>query len=95
MANNYIIAFALRESAKNYGTVTATIQNISGRWARIAHTVWYIKSDLPGSEIAAKIWADMFSEDSLLVTDATSNTSWWYNLDEKVAAYLSANWHLD
>ncbi len=92
MANNLFVSYDLMKADKNYEAVIAAIKGISGMWAKVHFSLWYVKTDMPANQVAQKIWAVMDSNDRLIVIDATNKTSYWYNLDKNVETYIQGHW---
>jgi hypothetical protein len=93
MANNLFVSYDLMKADKNYEAVITAIQGISGMWAKVHYSLWFVKSDLTASQVAQKVWAVMDSNDRLLVIDASNRTAAWYNLDKQVEAYIQEKWN--
>jgi len=91
MANNLFVSYDLHEPGKNYGAVTAAIQSISGRWAKIHYSLWYVKTDLTAEQAAQRIRLAMDQNDSLIVIEARN--AYWYHLSDEVSKYVQNNWH--
>lgn len=94
MTNNLVVSYDLYEPGKNYEKVSTAIKNLSGYWARVHLSLWYVRANISASEAAQQIWNSMDSSDSLIVIDATNNNTAWYNLKPEVAEYLKKNWTL-
>ena len=64
-----------------------------GTWAKVQHSLWYVKSGLSASDAGKKVWSVMDSNDSLIVIDATNNDASWYNLGQEVSDFIKKHWH--
>jgi hypothetical protein len=86
------VSYDLMKPDKNYDAVISAIKGISGKWARVHYSLWYVKTDLTASQTAQKLWAHMDSNDRLIVVDTTTNAASWYNLDKEVEKYIQDQW---
>ncbi len=91
MANNLFVSYDLYNPGQNYEKVIEAIKAL-GSWAKIHQSVWYVRSSYSAEQVANAVWKVMDSSDSLIVIDATNNTAYWYNLNNKVSDYLKTNW---
>jgi len=93
MANNLFVSYDLMKADKNYEGVIQAIKGISGMWANVHYSVWYVKTDLTAGQVAQKIWAVMDPNDRLIVIDASNKTASWYNLVKEVEKYIQNHWN--
>jgi hypothetical protein len=94
MTKNLVISYDLHEPGKNYEKVSNSIKSLSGHWAKVHLSLWYVRTNLSASEAADRIWRSMDPSDSLFVVDATNNSAAWFNLNSKTSAYLKQSWVL-
>lgn len=77
---------------QSYSRVEEAIKGISGRWAKIHQSVWFVQAPLTAEEVRNRVWAVMDKNDKVFVVDAFQNSAAWQNLDAKVSQYLVSNW---
>lgn len=90
--NNLVISYDLFKQGQNYDAVIAAIKGLSGTWAKIHKSVWYIKTPLSAAQVRDQLQRVIDSNDSLFVVDASNNDAAWYNLTDNVSNYLKQNW---
>lgn len=88
---NLFVSYDLRTPGRDYGSLTDGIKSY-GKWAKVHKSFWFVKTDVAGSEVARDLWSKMDPSDTLIVVDTTNNTAYWYNLTDKVNAYILKNW---
>jgi hypothetical protein len=94
MSNNIFVSYDLIKPDKNYDAVIAAIKAVSGQWAKVHYSYWYVKTTLTASQVYERIKSSFDANDRVLVIDATNNTAIWVNLDPKVSDYLKNNWYI-
>ena len=92
MSSNLFVSYDLHEPGKNYEAVAAAIKQLSGVWAKVHYSLWYVRSNMFASQAAERIWRSMDASDSLIVIDVTNNDAYWYNLTPDVSKHLQQNW---
>ena len=90
--NNIIISYDLFKQGQNYEALIAAIKGISGSWAKVHKSVWYVKTPLTAVQVCDRLKAVIDSNDSLFVVDASNNNAAWFNLGDKVSKYLRQEW---
>jgi hypothetical protein len=93
MANNLFISYDLFNPGQKYEEVAGAIQSL-GPWAKVQKSFWYVKSNFSAEQVAAKVWAVMDGNDSLIVVDTGNSEARWYNLAPEVAELIQSQWSL-
>jgi hypothetical protein len=91
MSSNFLISYDLHKPGQNYDAINKKIISLGG-WAKIHQTYWYVKSSLSIEKIAEIVFSAMDKNDTLCVTDASSNEMIWHNLNPDVSTYIQKNW---
>lgn len=92
MSNNLIISYDLNRQGQNYQAVTDAIKSL-GSWARVQDSVWYVDSNYGASAAGEKVYANMDSNDSLIVVNATTNDAVWWGLSNEVSNHIKTHWN--
>ena len=92
MGNNLHISYDLKEPGKNYEAVIAKIKSVSGKWAKIHKSYWYVNSVFTAEQTAAAVWTVMDASDTVYVVDASNNTAAWRNIGDEAAKYIIDQW---
>ncbi len=92
MANNLFISYDLYSPGQDYSSVIEEIKNL-GSWAKIHKSYWYVNSRLTAEQAAKRVWAQMDSNDSLIIIDATGHDAYWYNISDKVSKHIQDQWN--
>ncbi len=93
MTNNLHISYDLHQPGKNYDALIQAIKNLSGRWAKIHYSYWYVNAAMTSGQARDRLVPLIDLNDSLYVVDATGNTASWHNIDPNVAAYIMGQWN--
>ncbi|WP_237216444.1 hypothetical protein [Falsiroseomonas oryziterrae] len=73
MANNIHISYDLHNPGKNYDALIDAIKKISGKWAKIHYSFWYVKTPLTSAQVRDALVPHLDKNDSLYVVDAKNN----------------------
>lgn len=92
MSNNLFISYDLHSPGQDYQNVIKVIKSL-GNWAKIHKSFWYVNSNLTAQQAAEIVWNKMDSDDSLIVVNASTNQSHWFNLSQEVSDYLRSKWN--
>lgn len=92
MAKNLFVSYDLNAPGKDYAKVIEAVKSL-GAWAKVQKSFWYVRSSYTAEQAAKIIWAQMDSNDSLLVVDSTGNDAYWFNLSEQVSKHIQDHWN--
>lgn len=92
MAHNLVVTFDLRDALTRGAGVANAIATL-GDAARILGSTWYVRSNLPATDAARRIWDAMDPADALCVFDASANEAAMYNVDDNAVQFMTCNWH--
>jgi hypothetical protein len=89
---NLFIAYDLDEPDKNYAGVEKAIKSISGVWAHVELSLWYVSAPVDAQTAFNIVWAEMQAQDKLIVIDTSRNSAFWGGLNTAVSDYLKNQW---
>ena len=84
----YEISYDLNKPKQNYPKLYEAIKSF-GNWCHPLDSTWFVVSSLSALDIANKLWAQMDSNDSLIVARVSSAA--WVGLSKEVADWLKEN----
>ena len=68
------------------------LRKVSKPVARITPTCWYVKTDFSADQVRDVLVQALDADDTVYVTDATSNFAAWHNIDPVTADLIKSNW---
>lgn len=89
---NLFIAYDLDKPDRNYAGVEKAIKSISGVWAHVELSLWYVSTLMDAQTAFNVVWAEMQPQDKLIVIDVSRNAASWAGLDPTVSDYLKIQW---
>lgn len=86
-----LISYDLRgdEGGSDYARLLETIRRHPS--CQVMYSVWLLRTDRTAADILHELWAQMDSNDRLLVTDVTGDVMAWLGLDRDVASWILIN----
>jgi len=88
---NLHITYNLKVPEQGHERVVPVIKSF-GLWARITPTCWYVKTDFSADQVRDVLVQALDADDTVYVTDATSNFAAWHNIDPVTADLIKSNW---
>lgn len=90
--HNLLISYDLVAPTKNYVAVAEAIQRL-GAAVRPNLSHWFVDSAYTAEQAAKAVATVMDANDKLMVVDAMTNTTVWYNLDPDTSQFIQSRWN--
>lgn len=71
----YVISYDLNRPGQDYGDLHDSIKAFGNYWHCLDST-WMVSSNMSAIDIAKKLWAQMDTNDKLLVTPVAPGSAW-------------------
>lgn len=91
MWNNLFISYQLNDPEQNQEAIAKAIDTL-GNSTQLHDTCWYVNSPKNASEAGSLLGRVLDEADILIVTNTSSDSAIWHNLNEKQEIRIKQNW---
>lgn len=92
--SNLFISYQINDENQDYDLLKKVI-NTLGNMTQLHDTCWYVNSHVSAEEATKRIGSAVMKDATLVVVDASNNTTHWIGLDDPKATRVRQNWHMD